>query len=93
MTRRKCRVFTVAFSFIILGVLAEIAWSAEVPRIGKEELKGMLNDPQVVILDVRASGDWDNGSTKIQGAIREDPNKSAKSWAAKYSQDKTIVLY
>ena len=93
MTRRECWVSNVALSFIILGVLAEIAWPAEVPRISKEELKGMLNDPQVVILDVRASGDWDNGSTKIQGAIREDPNKSAKSWAANYFKDKTIVLY
>jgi len=93
MTRRECWIFAVALSFITLGVLAGITGSAEVPRIGKEELKGMLNDPQVAILDVRTSGDWDSSSTKIQGAIREDPNKSAKSWADKYSKDKTIVLY
>jgi rhodanese-related sulfurtransferase len=61
--------------------------------MSKEELKSMLGNPGVTILDVRASGDWDNGKTKIQGAIREDPNKSAKSCADKYSKDKTIVLY
>jgi hypothetical protein len=93
MIRRKLRVFAVAASFIILGVLAQMACAADVPRMSKEELKSMLGNPGVTILDVRASGDWDNGKTKIQGAIREDPNKSAKSWADKYSKDKTIVLY
>jgi hypothetical protein len=93
MIRRKLRVFAVAASFIILGVLAQMACAADVPRMSKEELKSMLGNPGVTILDVRASGDWDNGKTKIQGAIREDPDKSAKSWADKYSKDKTIVLY
>jgi len=93
MIKREMRVFAVASSFIILGVLAQMAWAADVPRISKEELKVKLNDPEVVILDVRAAGDWDKSRTKIQGAVREDPNKSAKSWAEKYSQDKTIVLY
>ena len=93
MTRRKLRVFAVAASFIILGVLAQMACAADVLRMSKEELKSMLGNPGVTILDVRASGDWDNGKTKIQGAIREDPNKNAKSWADKYSKDKTIVLY
>ena len=93
MIRRKLRVFAVAASFIILGVLAQMACAADVPRMSKEELKSMLGNPEVTILDVRASGDWDNGKTKIQGAIREDPNKSTKSWADKYPKDKTIVLY
>ncbi len=38
-------------------------------------------------------GDWDNSKVKIQGAVREDPDKNVKSWAEKYSKDKTIVLY
>ena len=81
------------FIFIILGVLAEMACAAEVPRMSKEELKSMLDNAEVIVLDVRASGDWDSSKIKIQGALREDPNKSTKSWADKYSKDKTIVLY
>jgi len=93
MTKRGWRVFAVALSFIILGVLAKMACAAEVPRMSKEELKSMLGNPEVIIVDVRAAGDWDKNKTKIQGAVREDPNKSAKSWADKYSKDKTIILY
>ena len=93
MAGRKLWVITVAASFIIFGMLAGMAWAADAPRMSKEDLKSKLGDPGVIILDVRASGDWDNSSTKIQGAIREDPDKSARSWADKYSKDKTIVLY
>jgi rhodanese-related sulfurtransferase len=93
MAGAKYRIWAVASTFAIFWMLAQFAWAADVPRISKEELKSMLNDPEVVILDVRASGDWDNSKRKIQGAVREDPNNSAKSWADKYSKDKTIVLY
>ncbi len=93
MVGGKYRIWTVVSSFAIFWMLTQFVWAADVPRISKEELKLKLNDPEVVILDVRAAGDWDKSRTKIQGAVREDPNKSAKSWAEKYSQDKTIVLY
>jgi len=93
MTRKEMRVFAVVASFIILGMVSRMASAAEVPRISTEELKSMLGSPEVIIIDVRAAGDWDKSKTKIQGAVREDPDKSAKSWAEKYSQDKTIVLY
>ena len=93
MTKRELRIFAVVLSFIILGMVSRMALAAEVPRISTGELKALLGSPEVVIIDVRASGDWDNSKMKIQGAVREDPNKSAKSWADKYSKDKTIVAY
>jgi rhodanese-related sulfurtransferase len=93
MTKRELRVLAVVSSFAIFWMLTQFVWAAEVPRIRTEELKSMLGNPEVIIIDVRAAGDWDKSRTKIQGAVREDPNKSAKSWAEKYSQDKTIVLY
>jgi hypothetical protein len=67
--------------------------SEKVPRMTKEHLKEMVGKPEVVILDVRSTSDWGKDQTKILGAIREDPNKPAKSWAEKYGKDKTIVLY
>jgi hypothetical protein len=81
----------------ILVILAMgFSWavaSEEIPRMTKEQLKEMAGKPEVVILDVRSTSDWGKDQTKILGAIREDPNKPTKSWAEKYSKDKTIVLY
>lgn len=93
MAKVKCLIFAMVLSFIILGLLTKMAWAGEVPRITMEELKSMLGNPEVTIIDVRAGGDWEKSKTKIQGAVRENPDKNAKSWAEKYSKDKTIVLY
>ncbi len=75
-----------------VGILATFARPGDVPRMKKDELKAMLGNPDVVILDVRLEGDWKDDHLKIKGAIREDP-ESVKSWAGKYSKDKTLVLY
>jgi len=78
--------------FFMVGILATFARSADVPRMKKDELKAMLDNPDLVILDVRYKKDWTDSDSKIKGAIREDP-ESVKSWAEKYSKDKAIVLY
>lgn len=76
----------------IVGMLAPFAVADEVPRMTKEQLKALLDDPDVVILDVRTSRDWKGSEKKIKGAIRENP-KGFESWAHKYPKDKTLVLY
>ncbi|MCA1766234.1 MAG: hypothetical protein LC633_08345 [Desulfobulbaceae bacterium] len=43
----------------------------------KEELKGKLNDPATVIIDVRR--DQDESSLKIPGAIAHAPDK-VEAW-------------
>jgi rhodanese-related sulfurtransferase len=78
--------------FFVIGILATFAKAAEVPRMTKDELKAMLGNPDLVILDVRTQSDWKGSDLKIQGAIREDP-ESVKSWAGKYPKNKTLVLY
>ncbi len=78
--------------FFAIGILATFAKAAEVPRMTKDELKSMLGNPDLVIIDVRTQSDWKNSDFKIQGAIREDPD-SVKSWAGKYPKNKTLVLY
>jgi rhodanese-related sulfurtransferase len=89
----KMRLFINALViFFMVGILAPFAKSADVPRMTKDELKAMLGNPDLVIIDVRLGSDWTDSDSKIKGAIREDP-KSVKSWAGKYSKDKTIVLY
>ncbi len=83
---------TVILVVLALGV-SLVGGAEKVPRMTKEQLKEMLGKPDRVVLDVRAAGDWDKAQMKIQGAVREDPGKGAKTWAGKYGKDKTIVLY
>ena len=81
----------VLFALAIMGSSLKVA-AGEVPRMNKEELKGMLDKGDVVIIDVRVGKDWTASESKIKGAVREAPKK-AKTWAKKYDKDKTYVLY
>jgi len=67
--------------------------SVEPPKMTKEQLQAMLDNPEVIILDVRVDREWKDSKSKIQGAIREDPWKGIESWAEKYPKDMTLVLY
>jgi rhodanese-related sulfurtransferase len=89
---KKRLIVTPLLIFFVIRMLETFANAADVPRMTKDELKAMLGTGDLVILDVRAKKDWKDSNTKIQGAIREDPD-SLKSWAGKYAKDKTFVLY
>jgi len=83
--------------FIILGlvlswIFVSILPANDVPRMTKEELKGMLGNPEVTLIDVRANADWTGSNLKIKGAVREDPRK-LNTWEDKYPKDKTLVFY
>jgi len=86
-----CWIGLVALLLIVAFIGQALA--KEVPRMSKEELKGLMGKPDVIIIDVRAKGDWEDSKEKIQGAVREDPNKSTNSWANRYPKDKTLVFY
>jgi hypothetical protein len=88
---RRTSVVTMWVSFLVLlGVHAYAAGS--VPLITKEELKQILGDQKVTVIDVRVDGAWKSSSQKIKGAVRED-FYDVKPWAAKYPKDRMIVLY
>ena len=92
------RIRRIAIFIIILitaGALSSAGSDAQtqVPRMTKEELKDLLGKPDVIVIDVRQTGQWNASKLKIAGARREDPGKKAESWAMKYQKDKTIVLY
>ena len=90
---RKAMV-SLVMAFMVLGTWAVMAVALDVPRISKEKLKSMLGNPDVVVIDVRTFFDRKMSTNQIKGAVREDPNPSkVKSWAKKYSKEKTIVLY
>ncbi len=84
---------------LIIAVLAALfAWQAigvaagvgEIPRMTKEELRPLLGNPEVVILDVRLEGG--DAPTKIAGAVYENPRK-VKDWSFKYPKENRVVLY
>jgi hypothetical protein len=78
--------------FLMVGGCTLFAKSAEAPRMTKDELKAMLGNPDLVIIDVRTQRDWTESDSKIKGAVREDP-EAVESWANKYPKGNTIVLY
>ncbi len=83
---------TLALS-LLTGCFQTLASDTKTPKVTKEELKLMLGDPDVIILDVRLSNDWEQSKSKILGAIREDPEGDVKTWGDKYPKDKTFVFY
>jgi predicted sulfurtransferase len=92
MKARLVRRVTGIIGAAVLCMVAQLALAAEVPRMTKEELKPKLDNPDVVIVDVRVGKDWKGSEFKIKGAVRENPSEFS-SWAEKYPKDKTIVLY
>ena len=92
----KCRRFyasrTTLFFFTLSLIFVVRAFAEEVPRISKEEVRTMLGNPDVTIVDVRLSGDLGDSDSKIKGAVREDP-RDVETWIDKYPKDKTLVFY
>jgi predicted sulfurtransferase len=88
----KGKLVILVLGLAIVGMLTQIVAADEVPRMTKEQLNALLDDPDVLILDVRSSRDWSRSGRKIKGAVRENP-KRFKSWAHAYSKEKTLVLY
>lgn len=89
---KRERLTILIFFLITLLACSALPLSAQVPRMGKEELKAMLGKPDLIVFDVRTGSDWSGSDLKIKGAVREDP-EDVGSWAKKYSKDKTLVLY
>ena len=89
--KRKSFVPYVFLLFVALAWVPSVM-AADIPRITKEELKAMIGNPNVIIVDVRTNAGWNESKLKIKGAIREDPTQ-VKSWIEKYPLDKTFVFY
>ena len=82
----------VIVSLALLMAFSFSSWAADVTRITKDELKGMLGKENVVIIDVRSDIDLEKSNQKIPGAVIEDAGK-VDTWMAKYPRDKTLVFY
>lgn len=67
-------------------------YAGGVKTIDKDELKSMLDSPDLVVLDVRTGKDWSSSEFKIKGAVRFT-DKDVGTEMGKYAKDSTIVLY
>jgi rhodanese-related sulfurtransferase len=76
--------------FFILSVASVFA--ADQLRISKEDVKEMMGNPKMVILDVRQGPDYTGSDKKIQGAVREEPQNIA-AWMNKFPKDRILVSY
>jgi rhodanese-related sulfurtransferase len=90
--RKLIVLVAVATVFALAAIFASPAAAQEAKRMTIEELKGMLGNPDLVIVDVRRDGDWKSSTVKVKGAVREDPEK-VDTWMNKYPKDKTLVFY
>jgi len=83
-------------SLVVAALVGFLLWTpasaGTIPVMTKETLAPMLDDPNVVILDVRAGRDWKSSEFKIKGAQRANPSDFA-DWGATYAKDKKLVLY
>ena len=83
---------SLALVFMLVGSWATAAQAADIPRVSIDELKSMIEDDSVVVLDVRSGRDWSSSEFKIQGAKHTDPSKIS-AWAGDLPKDKKLVLY
>ena len=85
-------------STLVLGCLAIGLFSAaasaqpSIARMSTEGLHDRLDDPQVVVVDVRTQRDWTASALKIKGAVRLDI-RSNLSVVEAYDKTKTLVFY
>ena len=94
MIKRRSAIFiTGVLIFVLSGCLQKWTSNVKTPRLTKEELKLMVGNPDTFIIDVRLADEWKKSEWKIQGAVREDPEKDFKNWAEKYPKDKTLIFY
>jgi len=88
MPKYLISLFSLAFIVLVFGG----ARGDGAHTMTKEQLLPLLGKPDVIVIDVRSTYDWDNSKEKIPGAIREEPMQF-ESWMTKYSKEKTLVLY
>lgn len=80
------------FCFILLIGTAPSVSAASDGTITKEELREVIDDPDLVIIDVRTGRDWRSSEFKIKGAVRANLSEFDK-WVAQLSKDKQYVTY
>ncbi len=86
------KLFVSAFVLLSVVLFCGGAIGQNVSRMTKEDLRAMLRNPDVFVIDVRLPQEWAGSEKKIRGAIREDP-LAVDSWMSNFPKEKTLVFY
>jgi len=89
---KKRMVLTVFIATAVFTLLTSAATAANTSKITKEELKKIMGEDTVLILDVRTGRDWSSSEFKIKGAQRANP-REFNTWSDKYPKENTLILY
>ena len=81
-----------SLAFVFAVLLSLTVNASELSIISTNQLKLILDKPEIAVIDVRESKDWQSSGVKIKGAIRGSP-KNFESWAHDFSNDKILILY
>ncbi len=90
--RRKVAMLLLVVVMGFTAVAIAACAAEDAPRITKEEVRPLIGDPGVIILDARTGGSWSMSDRKIKGAVRADP-ADVGSWQASIAKGKKIVVY
>ena len=64
----------------------------EIERMSAEELKSLMDDEELVIVDVRNPQAWSESDSKIAGALRLPMSELETAYQA-LAKDKRLVFY
>jgi hypothetical protein len=92
VTMKRWRIFMGATFLLLLAFTIPACAVDDDSRISTEQLKNILDSPDLVLLDVRTGKDWEKSDRKIIGAVRVNPS-DVSSWAGEYGKDNKIILY
>lgn len=77
---------------IVIFGLTTVASAGSTGTITVEKLRQELDDPDLVILDVRTGRDWKSSEFKIKGAVRANPG-DFDQWITQHAKEKRYVTY
>ena len=83
MEKRRLYFVPLVVGLGLILFLAGFAYGGSGGIISKEELIKELENPNVVVLDVRTGRDWKSSEFKIKGAVRANPNEFDAWWPPK----------
>jgi hypothetical protein len=94
MARKATWALIISISLLALAGLGASATAADAPfKVWTPaDLKAQLDNPDVVVVDVRTGSDWASSDEKVKGAIRVE-RADASILSERYGKDKTFVFY
>lgn len=80
------------FLALALPAASSPAAAPEVKFVDRDTLKGMLGDPDLLIIDARHGAELAKSNRQIKGALRFSPEGVA-SWGPQLPKHRKIVIY